>query len=72
MYIILNTFPARRRLGPFDEPRRAGRVAIIQCDVLEAFRDLIRAATEDASLLGEVKPLLQKLVDPAATETTRL
>ncbi|MBP7634580.1 hypothetical protein KBA41_10430 [Candidatus Ozemobacteraceae bacterium] len=47
---------------------RAGRVAIIQGDLLEAFRDLIRAATEDASLLGEVKPLLQKLVDTGKTE----
>ncbi|HEY9071899.1 MAG TPA: hypothetical protein VIV61_16690 [Candidatus Ozemobacteraceae bacterium] len=47
---------------------KAGRVAILQGDLLEAFRCLIRAATEDKSLLDDVKPLLQKLVDTGKTE----
>lgn len=47
---------------------RAGRVAIIQGDLLEAFRALIRAATDDAKLIDEVRPLMQKLVDTGKTE----
>lgn len=47
---------------------RAGRVAILQGDLPEAFRALIRAATEDEKLIGDVKPLMQKLVDTGKTE----
>jgi len=47
---------------------KAGRIAMIQGDLLEAYRSLIRAASEDKTLINDVKPLLQKLVDTGKTE----